>query len=416
MVSTQNNSPENNENNNQENKLPSYKHLCKSVINHPDPEVRKIAELLKQGKPIPKLKPSLLQKIVYIFCSNPENYYGKAIVTDDVKKSALLTASIVSFSNILDLMGNYPLLKFAFGNLGNPSALLLSTIISYCILKYGNFSAEIVSRGHKKSKAWAKPALWALISLNSLQSVASLVGAELFNNQPYLKQILAEQTIEAEFNKYQDSLASRDPNTVLNNSVDYQKYVKELHEGKADLTRYAANDPRRNTVYLNLYGEYKDKDRDWSKVAYENLPVDRKISRLETEAKASHQQLKSDFEAKEKYRLEIADDILFLKQYYPNVYIREFTQDGEIASGVTAVRLASQNIISKAKNLDFAGIFVSLFFFSFSAITSAGSIWQTYKFTQREDVADSFDSNLQLKRDEWFARMFKEAVDDEEGQ
>ena len=240
------------------------------------------------------------------------------------------------------------------------------------------------------------------------------MGAELFNNQPDLQQMLAEQIIEEEFGKYKDALTSRDPNTILSNSVNYQKYVGEFHEGKADLTKYAANDPRRNTVYLNLYGEYKDKDSDWSKVPYENLPVHQKISRLETEAKASYQQLRSDFEAKEQFPIEIASDQLFLKQYFPNIYNREFTTEGDITSGVTAVSLASENILTKAKTLDFAGLGISLYFFSFSVITSAFSIWKTYAFARQQDVADSFDSKLELKRDLWFEQMFKDAVDDEE--
>ena len=416
MVSVNSDLPENNKNNDRGNKLPDYEYLYRSLANHPDPEIREIIELLEQGKPIPKLKPSLLQKIVFIFCSNPKNYHGTAIVTDDVKTGALLTATAVSVSNITDFISNFPVVLFAFKSMGTLPAALIALGINYGFLRYGNCSAEAVSRRHEKSKSWSVKALFALILLNILQSGASIVGAELFNNQPELKQILAEQTIEKEFNKYKDSIASRDPNTTLINSVDYQKYVKECHEGKTDLAKYAAKDPRRNTVYLNLYGEYKDKDLDYTKVPYENLPVCRKISRLEMEAKASYQQLKFDFEAKEQSRLEIADDLLFLEQYFSNIYGIEFTKDGEIASGVTAVRLASQNIVYKAKNLDFAGLGISLYFFSFSVITSAFSVWKTYAFAKRQDVADSFDRKIELKRDLWFEQMFRDAVDDEESQ
>lgn len=90
------------------NTVKKYVYLFKQLESHPNPEIRKIVDLAKDGKPFETPKTPIKEKILYWFIANPKEYYGRTFVTDDIKASAVKTAGAVSVSNITDFASNFP--------------------------------------------------------------------------------------------------------------------------------------------------------------------------------------------------------------------------------------------------------------------------------------------------------------------
>ena len=57
------------------------------------------------------------------------------------------------------------------------------------------------------------------------------------------------------------------------NSTEYQEAVERCQIADANIAKFPSGDLHRNTAYLNAYGEYKYKDKNWSIVPEEELPV-----------------------------------------------------------------------------------------------------------------------------------------------
>ncbi|WP_319420338.1 hypothetical protein [Pleurocapsa sp. FMAR1] len=402
------------ENNQEESQLSpdtvkKYVYLFKQLENHPDPEIREIVDLAKKGKPFQTIKTPIKEKLFYLFFANPEEYYGRTFVTDDIKASAVQTAGAVSVSNLTDFASNFPVLFFAFTNIGLIPCLVVSSSINYFILLFGNYTAAAVSRGHKNSRSWSRSAAAGLISLNILQSLVSGVGMELFNNQSNLKQMLASQLIEEQKAKVDSLKDSKIEHP------GYDDYMQECTKGRQQLLELPANDPRRHTLYVRILGEYKDKDRDWSAVNFEKLPICHRLTRLEQENVEAYKQAKEYLDSKLIIRSKMGNDLVFLKQKLPDVYNQSFQGDNdEIISGVTAVAISMDSFFGRLIAGDFFNLGLSLYFFLWSIISSTAFILMTIQFARRKDVAKSFDKDLELKRDMWLNRLLEEAIEDSE--
>jgi single-stranded DNA-specific DHH superfamily exonuclease len=94
----------------------------------------------------------------------------------------------------------------------------------------------------------------------------------------------------------------------------------------------------------------------------------------------------------------------------PQVYRLNFTEEDQIASGVEAVRLATQNFFGKLLTGQLASLGFSLFFFSLSVITSAAAVLMTLRYAQRDDVQMSWNEEVKEQRDRWLDQMWQELV------
>ncbi len=336
-----------------------------------------------------------------IFIANGDHFHGTAYVTKALKKEAKITASVVTISNLVDFVGNAPVFWFAFKSLGFLPAFGIALILDTLLLHGTNEVATAVAQGKKTNQTWAKTALlMGLIPLNILQTFASGVGAELFNNGSELNQIQAQRVLDETISKQAEVIEN------LNNfeSPLYQSVQTRCLSGEAELKATTPSSPQWDSIYVRLYGTWQDKDRAWENVKLELLPVCRQMTRLENQKNqqfSEYQQAKNLLEQQQQKRAEISNDVIFLERYYPTIYQQHFDRQGQMKSGVKTVAIATENFFYKMLNGKWSELGISLFFFSVSAITSVSACAMAWHFSQRKDVAMSWDENVRQERDRW---------------
>lgn len=379
--------------------------LVKLIVQ--DPRYQEVVECVKQGKSLPPELKSWPQQLKDIPIAEPKDFHGTAYVTRDLKKEAALTAHTNTAANSVDFVSNLPLYYFAFKSLGGIPAIILGVALDGFILWISNITATTTATRRAKNVKWAKAGLGGMIALSLLKSLFSGVGGELLNNQSGLNQQMAAQLIEQQIERVEDLKEMDTP--------QYTNTVQRCEKGRAELEKMGRNHPRRDSLYIELFGSWGDRHRDWSGVPLERVPICLQVPRLEKEAYAAYEQAKDQLNQKLIRRADIGNDLLFLKQEMPNVYSLAFTDKGnissaEISSGVAAVAIATENFFGKLLRGEFASLGFSLFFFSLSIITSAIAVWKTMKYAEREDVQMSRNEAIARERDLWLEARWQELV------
>lgn len=373
-------------------------YLISHIEQHPNPQLRKLSKLAQQGKPLPA---KCLQKIINSLINNPEDLHGKLTPSQTVKNHAYLTASCTNIANLIDFISNLPLFTFAFASFPNPLHHILSLFADGLLLVLSNKNATIAANKAKYGHFWNSVGLGTMITLSIVKSLVAGVGSELLLNQPELERKLAETLITKQQEKLED-LKSID-------SPEFKDARQQLKEKNAQLQKLEKSHPRWNSLYIELYGEYGERDRDWTGVPKEKLPLTILVKRLEAESYKSYNTAKKQLEQKLAKRSDIGNDVIFLQKEMPFVYAGNFAENGEIKSGSKAVEIATLNFFQKLINGDFAGLGFSLFFFSLSVVTSTASVLLTIAYANREDVIQSqqLDSDAEKLIKEWFENKYK---------
>jgi hypothetical protein len=317
-----------------------------------------------------------------LVAANPEEFYGKNYVTEELVEHSRLTARVISIGSLLNAITNQPILFFAFKDFGNLPAMISSLILNLLIVKFTNDNGTAVAGRKHGNRAWAAVGAAAMISMSVLQSLAAGVGCEAMNNRPELGRIKAGFSIDQQ-------TANLEKMSVTTETLESARaeYEKALGEFKT-MDRSEAN---WDTLYVRLFGQYADRDRDWSQVPTDNLPLEKRVLRLEKEAGAIKAQAKQAWQQKLAQRQEVGDDVLFLEKYMPELFDRHFDENYELKSGTETIRLATLNLNNKMKEGDIAGLGFPLFFLALSVITSGAACCLTLAHAQREDTAMSRD-------------------------
>lgn len=373
-----------------------------------DPQYQEVVECTKQGKPLPLESDSLLKQGKDLLIAEPKDFYGTAYVTDNLKQEAAVTAHTNTAANLVDFISNYSLYYFAFKSLGDIPAFILGALLDAFILWISNLTATATAKRRAKNVSWTKAGLGGMIALNLLKSLISGIGGELLLNQPGLNQQMAAQLIEQQTERV-EKLKKLDSPRYLNT-------VQRCEQGRAELAKMGRNHPRRDSLYIELNGSWGDRNRNWSTLPLEQLPICLQIPRLEKEAYAAYEKAKQQLNQKLIRRADIGNDLMFLKQEMPAVYSLAFTDKGdiysaEISSGVAAVAIATNNFFAKLVHGEFASLGFSLFFFSISIITSAVAVFMTLRYAELEEVQRSRNEALARERDLWLEERWQELVE-----
>lgn len=357
----------------------------------------KYADIREQAKE-PNYKPkkeSKLEKtfsfLVGLVVADRKNFHGTAFVTEDLMKQAEQTAGLVTVSSAFNFITNFPLFAYAFGT--GFWALVLTGISNQLILKYTNDSTTAVSGLKKNNLAWQKWAIAASLSINALQSIFSGIGTELLLNQSGLSQIKALELIEQQVQQIE---------TLKNiDNPQYKDALVRCQNGEQELTKLDKDHPRWDSLYVQLYGRWNERDAEWAQVSIEKLPLCRQVDRLRQDAYQGYETAKKNMERLLVIRSTMGNDLAFLKQEMPLVYQQHFTASNEIASGTEATRIAILNLRNKMQSGDLAGLGFPLFMLLLSLITSGYACAMTIAFAAREDTQKSFSDPLKLKRDSY---------------
>lgn len=340
---------------------------------------------LRPPEPLnPPEKPNTVQKMVQVsqgvLLANPKELHGKNYVTKELEEHSKLTAAVISISSLINAGTNQPLLFFGFQDLGVILALAFSLSLNVLIVKFTNDNGTAVAGRKPGNYPWAKAGLAAMIAMSILQSLAAAVGSEALNNRPELSNLKAQELIERQAQK----LAAI---PVMNEAAfaACQEYEINLNEFR----KMSRGDGSWDTMYVKLFGRFADRDRDWSTVPTENLPLEQRCLRLKQDAIAIKEQAQKNWSNKLAKRHELGDDVLFLEQEMPELFHRNFNDNYELRSGTETIRLAMLNLAEKAMRFDLAGLGFPLGFLVLSVISSAAACWMTFAHSRREDVAIS---------------------------
>lgn len=361
---------------------------------------------------IPESIRNLGQGLWNLIFVSPKSLHGDAYVTREVKQSARTTAAVMSSSNILDGIFNVGLLYFLFQNLFLPLALILTAGSLIALLKISNSLSEGVAQSKPDRKRWAQHALlMGLIPLNFVQTLASGVGVEVFNNQNELATNYARTLVNKQFNELQIQLDnSKSPSPQLEN------IRRECEQGNNQLIalKQSPNAGAYDAQYIKLYGSFGDRDQDWGDIPFSQLPLCRQKDQLEAELNEKREQQTLEFDRLKDLRNSLGLDVDFLRESWPMLYKKHFNESGEIASGTNLVKEGGLNLFSKFQAGDFPALGLSLFILSISAITSIVSCAMAYSFANSQEVQISRNESIRHQNVEYFAQLYHQMIIEQE--
>ncbi|AFY82707.1 hypothetical protein [Oscillatoria acuminata] len=354
-------------------------------------EAKKAAQTLRELhpellQPPPKANPFQRtgQKIglflVSLIFANPEEFYGKNIATAELVEHSQLTARVISIGSLLNAITNQPILFFAFKDFGNLPAMTASLTLNLLIIKFTNDNGTAVAGRKYGNHNWAKAAAAAMIAMSTLQSIAAAVGSEAMNNRPELSQLKAIEQIDRLTQNLEDMPAT---------STAYESARQEYEAAFQEFQGMSRSHPNWNTFYTRLFGTWENRDRDWSSVPTENLPLEQRMLRLQREAAATKEEAQQRWNEKLAKRHELGDDVLFLQQQMPELFARHFDENYDLRSGTETIRLAMVNLHHKLTQGDIAGLGFPLFFLILSVVSSGGACWMTLAYAHRKDTEQS---------------------------
>lgn len=361
------------------------------AIPEPQQEAKRAAETLRELRPEllePRRKANNSQQTGKNIClfllgfiwANPQQFYGKKWVTDELVEHSQLTATVISTASLVNAITNQPILFFAFKEFG-VLAFIFSPMLNLLLVRFTNENGTAVAGRKRGNKNWAKAGAAAMIAMSILQSLAAAIGSEALNNRPELSSLKALEIIETQTQKLEDIPATTP--AYLSARQEYEQLRQELPNDR--------NDPNWDTLYVKLYGSWSDRDRNWRTVPTENLPAEQRMFRLREEAIAIKEQAQQDWSNKLAKRNQIGDDVLFLAQEMPQLFARHFDENYQLISGTEIIRLAMLNLTDKVMRFDIAGLGISLGWMVVSVVSSAAACWMTLAHARREDVIMSRD-------------------------
>jgi len=329
----------------------------------------------------------------------PEDFHGRAMVSKELAKDCRRTATLVSVSSAVNASTSFPLLYYAFRDLGGIGPLVALSV-SVLLLKFTNASAAAASARKSHGRFWSNWAIASVLSVNALLSLVAGVGTELILNQTGLSERKAGEAIQTAIARVEELKRIDSP--------QYADALARCEKGEAELGRLDKTHPRWASLYVQLYGIWARRDTDWGNVPLEQLPLCRQVERLRREAYQNYETAKGELERSLAVRATMGDDLAFLKREMPPVYGRHFTPEGELRSGVEATRLAILNFATKLRRGNWAGLGFHLFALLVSVLTSGPACAMTVALSLRRDTRKSFSSAVELQRDLWLEARRRE--------
>lgn len=333
--------------------------------------------------------------------ANSDDFHGKAIVPETLKAHSQLTASLVSVSSLLNFFTNNPLLFFAFKDFGG-LAWVMTLVTNGLILYFTNGTATAASARKKTNYTWSNIAIAAMLLMNALQSIVAGVGTELMLNQSGLSLMKAELEIEA--------LIARVEALKENTNPQYMDAKQRCDRGELQLNQMDRTNPRWQSLYVQLYGRWSERNRDWTQLEIEQLPLCRQVERLREQNYRTYEIAKANLDKLFLVRNKLGNDLEFLKQEMKLVYELNFTPDGKLLSGTEAARMAILSSWEKLSTGDLAGWGFPLFFLLLSLVTSGAVCILTISHSRRQDTQQSFSDTVLRERDRWLEARRRELM------
>ena len=355
---------------------------------------------------------AIIHKTFNLAIVHPDSLHGHYRVTPELKKSAWATASMMTTSNWIDAIGNFSCFFFAFKSLSLVPALGFACLMTGTVLVAVNAVSVGSAHGHKGRWSLAIASLiLGLIPLNILQTAATGIGVEVFNNQPELAQLRSRDSLEdilkVKKNKLALALANQ-PKVI--NECQQEKQSLETMPRKTDLEEKAFQ-----SRYVRIYGTFQSQSQPMT-LPLDQLPLCVRANRVEADYEKQIQGLKEEISTFNTQRADLGNDLSFLKKIAPEQYYKTFVETKswfflpendqvELRSGIELVTLGSRNFFDKIQQGEWSKLGLNLFLVGISAITSLASVGMAISFSLSSDNQKSYDRNEKEKIDLWFRKM-----------
>lgn len=285
----------------------------------------------------------------------------------------------------------------------------------------------------RKSNNQVLPVIGAIGMLltNTVLTIGSGVGAELIMNQ----NALAEKHAKTKAEEYITGLKNESQEKNSPYFSQYQEFSKKCDQGEEQLQNLekdspAANQlsPAANQLHLKLFGTYENRKElddgknfspeDFSPEDASKLPTCYKAKVYEYYQKKYQKEYiqpkKVNYSKALETRNSWGNDTEFLKEIAPNIYGKDFIDEGpfenRFKNGSLAVEIALKNLFQKIADRNLSQLGFSLFLFSISAITSLIACLLAISLSYRSEFKDSHSDAAELEIDNWLEEQWDQLI------
>ena len=155
-----------------------------------------------------------------------------------------------------------------------------------------------------------------------------------------------------------------------------------------------------------LHGEWSQRARDWRRNAQGSPPpvcIQQRL--IEAEQRSRSAAARQRLEGIERQRISTGNDLLFLRQQYPERYRQHFTAAGEFASSVQLVAVGIDSTLAKLQQGQWNQLGLSLYVLLVSLLSSATACTLVLLHSRRPGVIQSWDEDLRRERDRWLSEL-----------
>ena len=370
--------------------------LLQWIQHHPQ-----LAQLQQPNQPQPRrrwhrrFKDLLKQHL----SAHGEDFHGTAYVTETTVRDSATVARVVTTSNLIDGVGNFSLLLFASGA-ASPLGWISAGLLTGILLKFDQELFTLVGRGRRRGRSVAyAAALIGLLPFSLLKTIGTGVGVEVMQNQAGLELRHATALVDDSLRQERlriDQLLQADPT--------YGTVRDQCRSGRAQLAQLSHSDPRWQSLQVELFGEWSQRQRDWRRDAQATPPpvcVQQKLIEADQRSRTAGAQAR--LASIEQQRIALGNDLQFLRQHYPQRYSLAFEANGDFRSAVQLVAVAIGSTTDKLAHGQWNQLGLSLFVLLVSALSSATACLMVLMHPHRPEVALSWDEDLRRERDRWLA-------------
>jgi hypothetical protein len=246
-------------------------------------------------------------------------------------------------------------------------------------------------------------ALIGLLPFSLLKTIGTGVGVEVMQNQAALELRHASALVDDSLRQERmqiDRLLQADPT--------YAEVRDQCRSGRAQLARLDHADPRWQSLQVELFGDWSQRQRDWSRSARTTPPpvcVQQKL--IEADQRNRTAEARERLAGIERERIAIGNDLRFLKERYPDRYSLAFRPSGEFRSAVQLVAVGIGSTTEKLSSGQWNQLGLSLYVLMVSLLSSATACLLVLLHPHRPEVALSWDEDLRRERDRWLAEQLQ---------
>jgi hypothetical protein len=325
-----------------------------------------------------------------------KDLYGNVEVTPDLKKHAEMTNTIIVISNILNIIGIAPFIYLSFAGFGIVFASILTILMNACLLKFSNISGVAAANSRPEHRSWAFSGQLGFILISAFLTIFSGAGTVLFNDYSSIQQLKAQRLI--------------DSNTVRIEALQHipSPRITEVKQKIAAL-KVPKNNPLWETNEVLLNGTFEDRNKDWSKVPFNSLPLTKQELILEQKNLSLYEEAQAKWQNQLLKRSESGSDLTFLKENQPRLYDANFLTDGTLRSSAESVAIANDIFTKQLVTLKWSELGFAFLFMGVSIITSGTACYMAYTYAKRGDVQNSRDPKRKRLRNQAI-RLLREKI------